>query len=102
MVPTHDSAAEEAWRMVGKPMGMQEMTDVRFKWKTKNEPVGRTFEVRGNWRLADGVKMPQPTPDGWYWSYHDPTSYGEAHGPFDDEFTAADSMAAWLKLVHTR
>lgn len=63
------------------------------KSKSKNaDKVGITFEVKGNVRQLDGVRMPQPMPDGWYWSYDNPNGYSFCHGPFSDCITAGFDM----------
>jgi hypothetical protein len=61
-----------------------------------NEKVGVTFEVKGNIRQLDGVHMPMPMPDGWYWSYDDPAAVSLCHGPFADCIEAGLNMAARL------
>jgi predicted NUDIX family NTP pyrophosphohydrolase len=61
--------------------------------KRKQDKVGVTFEVRNNVRQLDGVRMPLPMPDGWYWSYDDLTAWSIPHGPFPDCITAGYVMA---------
>jgi hypothetical protein len=62
--------------------------------KKPNDKFGITFEVRNNIRQIDGVRMPQPMLDGWYWSYDNPAGWSYCAGPFPDGMTAVKDMAA--------
>jgi hypothetical protein len=58
----------------------------------KTDKIGVTFEVRNNIRQLDGVPMPQPVADGWYWSYDHPKAFSLCHGPFKDCIAAELNM----------